>query len=134
MIDDILGIETKFTKRIDNDSWKFELLRPLEMMRRASEISSLLGDAPLSSVSAEDYNMALIIATLQLAYKSGPEWFKDKFEQKFSLFPDMDYIIELFQAYTAKEEEFQTAKKKCRHNGGGQRREVDSSISSFDEI
>jgi len=130
----IFKIETKFTKRIDEDSWKFELLRPMDKLKRASLIASLLGDAPFSTISSEDYNMALIIATLKLAFREGPDWFKEKCNGNFGEFRDDEYMIELYKEYELKLKEFEEAKKKCRHNKGSEKRKVDTSFSHTDEI
>ncbi len=106
----------------------------MQQMNRASLIAEYLNHAPFTSVSAEDYSMALIIATLQLAYRDGPDWFKKRCDEKMGNIPDNEYILELHKKYADKEEEFEKIKKKSGHNSGSKKREVDTSSLPLDQI
>lgn len=128
MINEILNYDTEFQKKIDNDVWKFELLRPKAKMRRASLINEYLGGVPVDNVANDVYDMAYIIATLQLAYRAGPGWFVEKFKENMSEVDD-DIIVELYKEYDKREKEFEERKKKSRHHKTSQESKVDNSSS-----
>lgn len=133
MISEILDYKTKFFKEVRGDNWSLELLRPREVLKRTQLISISLNHTPLSSVSSDDYGLALIISTLKLAYRDGPDWFKkrfiDKTQDEYPLFEDFmddEYLLELYQKFKEEEDEFEKIKKKYRHNEGGQKPKVDT--------
>ncbi len=115
MIDKILGIPTKFSHKTEDGLWEFELLvRPKQKNERARVMALTMGNSPVESFLAEDYNRMYAITTLQLALISGPRIFVEKYDTRFENIPDDDIIMELYQVYITKEVEFNEAKKKYR--------------------